>query len=159
MNLDEDLQRILTIGAKIYNTKSKRQGKVVDSIGGQFHMDYNGTGTEIYSIEEFSKMLVSDEIVSNSRLTMGSGSNFKVLPRIAGTTGTTVTAPKIPSASNIPIAKSTEFEVGYIKVETGRFSKEPKKGYIKVEYRKAIETVTLELTSEQLEQLKEMGIV
>src|SRR5690606_21776331 len=56
-------------------------------------------------------------------------------------------------------SNQTPYEIGYINFTTGNFSKESKKGYTKVEYRKVIERVTLELTSEQMEQLRELGIV
>ena len=47
---------------------------------------------------------------------------------------------------------------GYIRVETGKFSTEPKRGYTEIEYRPVKTKVTVELTTEQIEKLKELGV-
>lgn len=201
MNLDTDLQRILNVNAKVYNVKSKRQGKVVSVSSDLVIVDYGNKArpdTEEYDIDDFSQMLVTDEIVANSRLTMDSKDNFKIKPRMKFSQPVSMSPPIQMAYSHPPKSAEPSFmtadvtivdqpaqvttsdsrflkselsgpqpdltnrqpaEVGYINFTTGNFSKEPKKGYTKVEYRKVIEKVTLELTSEQVEALREMGII
>lgn len=178
MNLDPDLQRILNVNAKVYNVKSKRQGKVVSVSSDLVIVDYGNKArpdTEEYDIDDFSQMLVTDEIVANSRLTMDSKDNFKIKPRSVITDihgkvvnvtdcgkimGSPISTPRVETMTpDVKSINHPELEVGYINFTTGNFSKEPKKGYTKVEYRKVMERVTLELTSEQMEQLRELGIV
>jgi hypothetical protein len=178
MNLDSDLQRILNVGAKVYHALSSRQGKVHSNNGIDIIVDYGkGTYTS-YKIEEFSELLLSDTIVANSRVTQGNGESFKIKPRevqsdplMADKLGRPLTLASIPATTKSQIdsmynetrlnTKSTinRQEIGYINFSTGRFSTEPKKGYTKVEYRQATEKVTLELTSEQVDKLREMGLM
>lgn len=157
----EDLQRILNIGAKVYNTKTKRQGKVVDNNGVNVTIDYgNSAKSEIamHGLEEFKQMLLDDEVVSNSRLTRGSGSSFKVKPRIQSF-GPKTWKGETPNVQSIPKPKGSKLETGYVNFKTGRFSKESKKGYTKIEYKKSTQKVTLEVDDDTLSKLKEMGLV
>lgn len=180
-NLDPDLQRILNVNAKVYNTTSKRQGKVISVSSDLVIVDYGNkakSDTEEYDIDDFSQMLVTDEIVANSRLTMDSKDNFKIKPRQAShgdmkvpisenlrkPAETPILTPDVkskpsPEVKEPCITNRQPAEIGYINFPSGSFSKEPKKGYTKVEFRRVIEKVTLELTSEQLDQLRELGIV
>lgn len=170
MNLDADLQRILNVGAKIYHTATKKQGKVYSNNGIDIIVDYGkGNKYETYPIEVFSDLLISDVIVANSRVTLAAGDKeeFRIKPREALHEGIKVTiSDNLPRDLIIPVKQSskvepsqTTLEVGYINFTTQKFSVEPKKGYVKVEYKKAVEKITLELTSEQIEKLKEMGLV
>lgn len=170
MNIDNDLQRILNVGAKVYHTATKKQGKVYSNNGIDIIVDYGkGNKYETYSIEDFSELLISDTIVANSRVTLAAGDKeeFRIKPREALHEGVKVTiSDNLPRDLIIP-AKSTpqdeqiqtSLETGYINFTTQKFSVEPKKGYTKVEYKKSTEKITLELTSEQIERLKEMGLV
>ena len=122
-------------------------------------------------------MLIDDVIVANSRLTMDSKDNFQIKPRVKSSLPSFMTAdvtivdkPAAVTTSDSRSLKSDlgpqpditnrqPAEVGYVNFTTGNFSTEPKKGYTKVEFRKVIEEVTLRLTSEQLEELREKGWV
>lgn len=168
MNLDTDLQRILNVGAKVYNTKTKRQGKVIEVSDSTVSVDYgNSAKSEIDNVDinEFKQHLASDEIVANYRLTMGSNNNFKVLARTGAQVSVThkTTGKPSPAKPKPDTVRQTQpsaaLETGYINFKTNRFSKEPKKGYTKVEYRKATQKVTLEIDEDQLKKLKEMGLV
>lgn len=161
MNLPEDLQRILNIGAKVYNTQAKKQGKVVDTKPNlEIAVDYgNSVRSElmIYDIDVFKKMLLNDEIVSNSRLTMGSGDSFKVHPRVH--------TPKPPNSpakvAPQPHKPSTpsNLKIGYVNFKAGRFSEEQKRGYTKIEYKKSTQKVEIEVNEDQLRKLREMGLI
>lgn len=156
--LPEDLQRIIQSGAKIYDTKSKLQGKVVEIEASEVHIKYGKLPLSVICIEEFKDKLLKDEIVSQSRLTMGVGNNFKVLPRV----NPPVTPNKPQSQIKTPPAKTPpgiELATAYINEKTGKFSKTKKKGYVKIEYRKVTQPVTLEVDDEMLEKLKELGLV
>lgn len=177
MNLDPDLQRILNVNAKIYNSQTKRQGKVISVSPELVIVDYGNkakSDTEEYDIEDFSQMLIDDVIVANSRLTMDSKDNFKIKPRVKSAQTVNMTQDvKIEGEPGLGLLKvdnsksykpaieinNQSLEVGYINFSTSKFSTEPKKGYTKVEFRKCVERVTLELTSEQLEELREKGWV
>lgn len=179
MNLDQDLQRILNVGAKVYNTKAKRQGKVHSNNQVDVMVDYGKGDYKTYPIDEFTSLLTSDVIVSNSRVTLGDGENFKIKPReiqpintvqtlidingngLKHINGILISSPitSEPDLKEPCLTSRQPAELGYINFATGRFSTEPKKGYTKVEFRKATEKVTLELTSEQIEALKEMGLM
>ena len=163
MTLDTDLQRILNIGAKIYNTSTSKQGKVYSNNGIDIMVDYGKGKYETYKMEEFSELLISDVIVANSRVTQGNGESFKIKPReidVSEPKGKQLvsTSPPIKMDYSSP-ARPVDLEVGYINFSTGRFSTEPKKGYTKVEFRRATEKVTLEVDSEMLETLRNMGLV
>lgn len=159
MKLDEDLQRILNVGAKVYHVKDDAQGKVQsvddESVRVEFG-ELNQSYVKAYKVDEFKQMLVDDQIVANYRLTMGQGSKFKVMPR-AGSDTTRQSSTKPAAKSN----QSTQpkLETGYINFKIGKFSTESKRGYTKVEYRKATQKVTLEIDEDQLRKLKEMGLV
>lgn len=185
MNLDTDLQRILNINAKIYNSQTKRQGKVISVSPELVIVDYGNkarSDTQEYDIEDFSQMLIDDVIVANSRLTMDSRDNFQIKPRVKSAQPVKVTPdvklkdrpedkvqymkdlhPSSPFTNHLgpqpDLTNRQPAEVGYINFSTNNFSAEPKKGYTKVEYRKVVERVTLDLTSEQLEELREKGWV
>lgn len=168
MNLDTDLQRILNVGAKIYHTGTKKQGKVYSNNGIDIIVDYGkGNKYETYSIEDFSDLLISDTIVANSRVTLAGGDKeeFRIKPREALHDGVKVNiSDNLPRDITTPTVKTTPSPVeklteGYINFTTQKFSAEPKKGYTKVEYKKSTEKITLELTSEQIEKLREMGLV
>ena len=172
MNLDTDLQRILNIGAKIYNTSTSKQGKVYSNNGIDIMVDYGKGKYETYKMEEFSELLISDVIVANYRVTQGNGESFKIKPRevqgvpISFPLGTDlrmddkpVTKAQIDAMHSAPAQPQPTLEVGYINFTSGRFSTEPKKGYTKVEFRRATEKVTLEVDSEMLETLRNMGLV
>lgn len=183
MELDTDLQRILNVGAKIYHTLSKKQGKVYSNNGIDIIVDYGkGNKYETYSIEDFSDLLISDTIVANSRVTLAGGDKeeFRIKPREISTLNRALdvilgsesireseSEPNIQrplqSESTLavkptvePVEKLTE---GYINFTTQKFSTEPKKGYTKVVYKKAVEKITVEVDSEMLEKLREMGLV
>lgn len=168
MNLDTDLQRILNVGAKIYHTLTKKQGKVYSNNGIDIIVDYGkGNRYETYSIEDFSDLLISDTIVANSRVTLAGGDKeeFRIKPREALHDGVKVSiSDNLPRPESTPTVKTTPSPVeklteGYINFTTQKFSTEPKKGYTKVEFKKSTEKITLELTSEQIEKLREMGLV
>lgn len=167
MNLPEDLQRILNVGAKVYDTSSKKQGRVIDKSTSDIIVDYSKNQVR-YSIAEFCELLTSDVIVANHRLTMGEGNQFKVMPRVSSVQPKPQSFNDIVDKSLKAVAaqfptqaqpKPAYLEIGYVNFATGRFSAEPKKGYTKVEYKKATEKVTLEVDSETLEKLKEMGLL
>jgi hypothetical protein len=168
MNLDSDLQRILNIGAKVYHTLDSKQGKVYSNNGVDIMVDYGKGKYETYKMDEFAELLTSDVIVANSRVTQGNGESFKIKPReksaltqafdvILGDTFQYQSKPEVKDIKQD--SNRTPYEIGYINFPTGRFSTEPKKGYTKVEFRKAVEKVTLEVDSEMLEKLREMGLV
>lgn len=178
MNLDPDLLRILNPGAKVYNTQTLKQGKVYSNNQIDVIVDYSKGKYETYSIDEFAELLTSDVIVANSRVTLGNGENFKIKPREVQPDTTSI--PVFPGMKKIIDREGNEIkidgngilqessfksqpaanlEVGYINFPTGKFSTEPKKGYTKVEYRRVVEKVTLELTSEQIDALREMGLL
>lgn len=163
MKLPEDLQRILNVGAKVYNTQTKKQGKVTDVSDSQVSVTNTDGGAYSVVRSEFEKMLIDDHIVSNSRLTIGSGNLFKVRPREGSPVEVkSVSKPEIKAeVKDEPEVESkpSDLEEAYINEKTGRFSKTKKKGYIKIEYRKATQKLTLEIDDEQLAKLKEMGLV
>lgn len=164
MKLDTDLQRILNVGAKVYDTASKKQGKVIDVSNDNVCVDYgNSAASDVvdYGREDFEKALVDDKIVANYRLTMGPSNNFKVIPRtgpVDPISGKSKPAKPKPKTSQSKPA-GPKLEVGYVNFKSGRFSKTSKKGYTKIEYRKAVQKVELELDDEQLKKLKEMGLI
>ena len=168
MELDSDLQRILNVGAKIYHTLSKKQGKVYSNNGIDIIVDYGkGNKYETYSIEDFSDLLISDTIVANSRVTLAGGDKeeFRIKPREALHDGVKVNiSENLPRDLITPTVKTTpspaeNLTEGYINFTTQKFSTEPKKGYTKVVYKKAVEKITVEVDSEMLEKLKELGLV
>lgn len=155
-NLPEDLQRILNVGAKVYNTKTKKQGKVIE-VEDEVVVDYGNSAkseTEEYLLSDFKAMLLADTVVANYRLTIGSGDSFKVRPREGKAKPATPPKPQPKQSKPQP-----NLETGYINFKTGKFSTESKRGYTKVEYRKATQKVTLEIDDEALAKLKEMGLV
>lgn len=174
MTLDPDLQRILNVGAKIYDTTNKRQGRVYSNNQIEIVVDYSKGKYQTYPIDDFCNLLTSDVIVANSRVTQGNGESFKIKPRevqpkLVDKDGNEVktdfmgrleVSPINPQSADVKQdSNKTPYQVGYINFTTNKFSTEPKKGYTKVEYRKSTEKVTLELTSDQLEELKKMGLV
>ena len=170
-NLDSDLARILNVGAKVYCTETKRQGKVYSNNQIDIIVDYAKGKYETYKIDAFTALLTSDTIVSYSRITQGSGDDFKIKPReksdVVIMEGKFTPSPK--AFSDLDKAQSLDWpevrskqeplEVAYINFPTGRFSKEPKKGYTKVEYRKSVEKVTIEVDSEMLQRLRDLGLL
>lgn len=192
MNLDEDLQRIFTVGAKVYHTQTKKQGRVIAKTESEVTVDFGKGSVSMYGFEEFANLLENDVIVANSRLTMDSRDNFQIKPRVKSPTispqqaaepvkmaqgVTTMRAkPSEPQAlaftrdgepvyvdefGNVEVQpqSSQSLEIGYINFSTGGFSSEPKKGYTKVEYKKVMEKVTVEVDSEMMEKLKELGLL
>ena len=174
MNLDVDLQRILNIGAKVYDVNTKKQGKVIDSDRSSVQVDYGSSVRRDivdYEYEEFCALLVSDQIVANYRLTMGVNDGFKINPRTIHETGIPCTTNQSDAVTFGMLSKTTSKEsqppsvtlptldVGYVNFTTGRFSTEPKKGYTKVEYKRAVEKVTIEVDSEMMDKLREMGVI
>lgn len=172
--LDEDLQRILNVGAKIYNTATKKQGKVYSNDEVEIMVNYGRGESEVYPIEDFKDLLISDTIVSFSRITLGSGESesFKVKPReqistpenIGRFSSTNKQIQTLPRSELTPPVKTQTSPVeilteGYINFKTNQFSESAKKGYTKVEYKKIVEKVTVEVDSEMLEKLRELGLV
>jgi hypothetical protein len=173
MNLDPDLQRILNIGAKVYDTKTSKQGKVIALDKNSIQVDYgHSTRRDIvdYEYAEFCDLLTSDTIVANYRLPLGVNNGFKINPRVNIESITSTVVHKEPvygsplsntgfniQKSDLP--KQKDLEIAYVNFSTGRFSTEPKKGYTKVEYKKATEKVTIEVDSDGLEKLREMGLI
>ena len=153
IELPEDLKLILNVGAKVYEVKGERQGKVVDLGGPVVKIIYSGNDISEYHIETLKQMLLDDEIVSNSRLTIGSGNTFKVRPR-----SNPIVVNK-PQAKGHQLKPADKLETGYINFKTSRFSEEPKKGYTKIEYQKATEQVTIEVDSEMMDKLRELGLL
>ena len=169
MNLPEDLQRIFNVGAKIYHVKDKRMGKVSnvrreDEEIAEVSVDYGNKASadvKVYQVDEFSKLLESDTIVSNSRLGQGGGTGFWIKPRL-GQPAPIIQAAKPSNPRPQPkeiINQPKDLEIGYINFKTGKFSTESKRGYTKIEYRKATQKVTLEIDEDQLRKLKELGLV
>lgn len=159
MNLDEDLQRIFTVGAKVYHAQTKKQGRVIAKTESEVTVDFGKGSVNMYGFEEFADLLENDIIVSNSRLVMGRNDSFDIRPR-KGTAPQVVEVTQPVKTPTPPVITPTiSLEVGYINFSTGRFSSEPKKGYTKVEYKKAVEKVTVEVDSEMMERLRELGLV
>ena len=161
MSLPADLQRILTVGAKVYDTQGKRQGKVYSVNDLEVMIDYGKGQSQAYEMGDFSKLLLEDSIVANSRITIGNGDKLVIKPRVTETYESTPPvrmSGKTPNIQSTP-RPETKLEIAYINEKTGRFSTEPKKGYVKIEYRKAVEKITVEVDSEMLEKLKELGLV
>ena len=180
MNLDPDLLRIFNPGAKIYCTGTKRQGKVYSANDLDVMIDYGKGKYSTYTRDEFTQLLTSDGIVANSRVTLGNGESFKIKPREIQPETVTISGKFTPSpysnssskivdingnevkldiSGNVDVSEKSSLEIGYINFTTDRFSSEPKKGYTKVEYRKAVEKVTLEVDSEMMDKLREMGLL
>ena len=164
MNLDVDLQRILNIGAKVYDVNTKKQGKVIDSDRSSVQVDYGSSVRRDivdYEYEEFCALLVSDQIVANYRLTMGVNDGFKINPRqeSQAQSNTVVVPPSVNIPMTAPSVIGQVYEIAYSNFTTGRFSTEPKKGYTKVEYKRAVEKVTIEVDSEMMDKLREMGVI
>jgi len=183
MNLEPDLLRIFNPGAKIYDTQTKRQGKVYSANDVEVMIDYGKGKCSTYNRDEFTQLLTSDVIVANSRVTLGNGESFKIKPReslhmdikvpisenlikpVLGLRDANGNEVKLDMNGNVDISAKTNpkhqspLEIGYINFTTGRFSAEPKKGYTKVEFRKATEKVTLEVDSEMMDKLREMGLL
>lgn len=164
-DLPPDLQRIFNVGAKVYNTSTSSQGKVSSVVEDSIFVDYGNKAksniTE-YTKDDFSELLLQDQIVAASRLTIGTGDKFKIKPRLGQLELSTKPAKWTGSAPNVqslPRPGQPNLEVGYINEKTGKFSKEYKKGYIKIEYKKATQKVVLELDDDQLTKLKELGLV
>lgn len=162
MNLPIDLQRILNVNAKVYNTESKRQGRVILVTDELVTVDYGSKvkpDTFEYDIDEFKALLLSDIIVANSRLGIDKRDNYYVKPR-----PNSIQVPeRVLYTSSEPVKTSTlpevELSEGYINFSTGKFSDKHQKGFTKVLYKKVIEKVTLEVDSEMMEKLKELGLV
>lgn len=173
MNLPIDLQRILNVNAKVYNTESKRQGKVILVTDELVTVDYGSKvkpDTFEYDIDEFKALLLEDIIVANSRLGIDKRDNYFVKPRpnsiqvperVLYTSSETITAetPKVTQSVNSSTSPEVELSEGYINFSTGKFSDKHQKGFTKVLYKKVIEKVTLEVDSEMMERLKELGLV
>lgn len=172
IELPPDLQMIFNTGAKVYQVSTKEQGKVSSINDQSIFVDYgNKAKSKVveYNRDDFSELLLSDSIVAGSRLTLGVGNDFKIKPRLGQPTAITASKPKLVDKSGIPVnvnnndnlqvAQDIKLETGYINEKTGKFSKEKKKGYIKIEYRKATQKVTLDIDDETMAKLKEMGIV
>ena len=162
MNLDKDLQLILQVGAKVYCTETERQGKVTTIDDSTVVVNYgHGGDSELksYASQAFTDKLLADTIVAGYRLTIGRGNKFVVKPRLNSNAGsTTPTEPAQPISIQAP-EKKPDLEIGYIELKLGKFSKKPKKGYVKIEYKVVTEKVTLDLTSEQMAKLKELGML
>jgi hypothetical protein len=176
MNLDADLLRILNVGAKVYHVKDKRKGKVYSNNQIDIIVDFGKGKYDTYKVDEFTELLTSDVIVANSRVTLGNGDSFKIKPREVQPQNDVRITPsgvevekfdKEVVRNSLPkselkdpcLTNRQPAEIGYINFLTGRFSSDPKKGYTKVEFRKAVEKVTLEVDSEGLEKLREMGLL
>jgi hypothetical protein len=67
--------------------------------------------------------------------------------------------PTTPKVFEPDTFKSLSLETGYINFATGRFSPDSKKGYTKVEYKKSVEKVTIEVDSEMMDRLRELGLI
>ena len=161
MNLDKDLQLILQVGAKVYCTETERQGKVTTVDDSTIVVNFvHGRISELksYAIQAFTDELLADTIVAGYRLTIGRGNKFVVKPRLNKAGSTTPTEPAQPISIQAP-EKKPDLEIGYIELKLGKFSKKPKKGYVKIEYKVVTEKVTLDLTSEQMAKLKELGML
>lgn len=159
MNLDEDLQRIFTVGAKVYHTQTKKQGRVIAKTESEITVDFGKGSVSMYGFEEFANLLENDVIVANSRLVMGRNDSFDIRPRKGTPPKVVEVTQPVKTPTSPAVTPKVGLEVGYINFSTGRFSPEPKKGYTKVEYKKVVEKVTVEVDSEMMEKLKELGLL
>lgn len=165
-DLDIDLQRVVQEGAKVYNAPKDKQGKVIIVTESQVNIQYTDKSIDVFDLPEFKNLLKEDKIVSSSRLTMGSGNKFKVRPRV-GKVGLDQSLNPKPSPKPVqpvhPVTrqepKIAEYKIGYLKEKTGRFSKTPKEGYTKIEYKECTETITLQVTEAELNKLRELGLI
>lgn len=180
--MDADLQRMLQPKVNIYNTQTETFGKITEVDDEIVVVNYGGGAKNQslveYDLDEFKSMLESDVIVNKSR-TKFSGTSDRVVvsPRVVEApaikpeiTITQHVEQPVVQVQNVPNVfpmqvdiKREEVEhdysVGYLNEEKGLFSSVPRQGYSKIKYRKVLERVTLDLTSDQIEKLKELGIM
>lgn len=183
--MDADLKILLQPKVNVYHRSQRQFGKVTEvrQDTQTITLNYGGTRSADlveYDLDEFRKLLEDDIIVSKGRTYMDAQGNLSVKPRVK------VAAPQetitVPSVELKPTTKADieseikesaklyvealkqdsnpeAYQIGYINSKSGNFSVEPKKGYVKIEYRPVVEIVTLRLTSDQLEKIKELGII
>lgn len=180
--MDADLQLMLQPKVNIYNTQTETLGKITEIDDEVVVVNYGGGAKNQslveYDLEEFKSMLESDIIVNKNRTKFsGSSDRLVVMPRVSvappsnpEVTITQHVEKPIVQVQNVPNVfpmqvdiKREEVEhdysIGYLNEEKGLFSPSPRNGYSKIKYRKVLERVTLDLTSDQIEKLKELGIM
>ena len=167
-SLPEDLKKICQEKARVYLVSETREGvvtkidkkEVVINIGTKrTPMDYK------LSLPEFIDKLKLDKIVAKTRLS--AGKNGYIVQKRTGELVESTTEDKKPTLESqvIPSAgKSTNsneggLQVAYLNSKKGWFSKEPKEGYSKILYKYDTTKITLDLTSEDVLRLKELGII
>lgn len=172
-----DLARVCQSGAKVYLTKSKEFGtvtKFMDNV--EVKLDQGrASATTSFPKQQFLDMLLSDEVVAKSRVSIpeGDSGSVRIKPRPklvqAGPAATPVvpmkpqsmdpkSMPKLEVIHPAP-ANPEPMLTGYIDEKTGKFSKTLQPGFVEIQYRRVTKKMTLELDSVQLQKLKELGII
>jgi hypothetical protein len=169
--LPEDLRKLCAEGAKVYIVPDRALGTVANIDSETKSININiGTKklpmTTRYTLDQYAQLLGQDRIVAKSRLTDTEQGGFRVKPRTVSPTAAIeeelesakgLLAKIAQPAKTSPIDNKSE--IGYVDFKGNKFSKEPKEGYIKINYSIEKQKVQLELNSEQIEKLKALGIL
>lgn len=173
--LAEDFQKVCQEGAKVYLVKEGRFGTMQGL--NEYNISMNvGTKKEPMdyrlTVDEFILALETNKIVPKTRVVMGDN-GIKVLPRDSKyvtvtpstptptvPTPTTVQAPisEIRASNNV-VCDNSDLQVGYLHVRTNKFSKEHKSGYSRILYKFDKQKITIEVTGEQIQKLKDLGVL
>lgn len=159
--IKEELSPLANIGAKLYLREYNSFGIVTDSAD---EVKINiGTKNEpmpvAYERNQFFELALKDRIVARHRCVFsddGRLTDVKPLKTALSSVQAPTPSPTIPQVQK-PL--EGEFETGYINEKTGKYSKEPKRGYSEIRFQKVKKRLSLDLDESQIEKLKELGII
>ena len=162
--LDQDLQLIVQENAKVYLVKETRIGtitKIKEDLV-EVNIGTKKSPENIrFSTSEFCYKLSVEDIVAKSRVQYNERGNYTGLKPRTGVSKHSKVETKVitPVLKTPPLNSTTELIQGFINEKTGKFSKTQKRGYTEIKYSVVKTRVTLDLNDEQIEKLKEMGVL
>jgi hypothetical protein len=159
--LKAELEPLVKVGAKLYLREYNSFGQVTDS-GDEVKINI-GTKKEpmpvSYERTQFFELAVKDRIVARHRCEFNdNGDLVNVKPSNLSFKPPQPPTPS-PTLPQVQKPLEGEFQTGFINEKTGKFSTEPKRGYSEIRFQKVKKEVTLQLSDEQIEQLKELGVL
>jgi len=159
MELSQELEILVNENVKVYLVTESRDGKVVSISDSEIKINLGTKKEPMYvklTPNEYRKRLNDDTIVHNKRVIYSDRGNFTgVRPREGEITEP---IPKVTLAPKVTKKAVSDLLRGYINKTSGKFSESKKRGYTEIEYRPVKTMVTIELTTEQIEKLKELGV-
>lgn len=169
-----EVERVMQVKARIYDTVQEKFGVISTLDESSVLVDFGTTQSPDiveYDFEEFAEKVEADIIVGKYRTSLNSSDRVTLKPRseqpLAKTNTVAASKPPtshisidfgLPQISEDVLLPLPQI-IGYIDEKGLKFSPVPKKGYVQIEYRIVKQKVSLELTSEQIAKLKEMGIL